>query len=264
MSTDGRLVHECFNSPQASCVNTRDSLTSSLTGPTNVGVDSSVVGVVTTDDNSTFPRFIVTTSASLRSHKTSPIWNFFSNFDPVFHPDKKHQRMCLVCRDLQIDTSISVGQDYSNTPLVAHLWTKHKVQYEEYLAAKDANGNSKSKLKQSTVSSHFSTAGDVKDRFKHQFACWVVEDSLPLTICRSPSLKSMIKTANKTLTVPNYETLLDLLHTTKLGAVGKMKVYFRGKHFASTIDHWTSFAQDNYGAITLHLIDDFKFEVLCP
>ncbi len=91
MSTDGQLVHECFNSPEAPCVNTCDSFTSSLTGPTNVGVDSSVVGVVTTDDNSNFPRFIVATSASLRSHKTSPIWNFFSNFDPVFHPDKWEQ-----------------------------------------------------------------------------------------------------------------------------------------------------------------------------
>jgi hypothetical protein len=258
MSTDGQVFHEC--SPEAPCVNTRDSFTSSLTSPTNVGVDPSVVGVVTTDDNSNFPRFIVATSASLRSHKTSPIWNFFSNFDPVFHPDKKHHRICLVCRDLQIDTSISVGRDYSNTPLVAHLRTKHKVQYKEYLAAKDGNGSAKSKSKQSTVSSHFSTVGDVQERFKRKFARWVVEDSLPLTICRSSGLKSMIKTANKTLTLPNYETLLDFLHTTKLGAVGKMKVFFRAKHFACTIDHWTSFAQDNYGAITLHLIDDFKLK----
>jgi hypothetical protein len=260
MSTDGQLVHECFNSTQPSCEYTHDSFTSSLSGPTNVGVDSSVVGVVSTDDNSTFPRFIVTTSASLCSHKMSPIWKFFSNFDPVFHPDKKQHRICLVCHDLQIDTSISVGRDYSNTPLIDHLQTKHKVQYKEYLAAKDANGNFQSKLKQSTVNSHFSRVGDVKDRFKHKFARWVVEDSLPLTICRSPSLKSMIKTANKTLTVPNYETLLDLLCTTKLGAVGKMKVYFCGKHFASTIDHWNSFAQENYGVIMLHLIDELKLK----
>lgn len=56
MSTDGQVFHDCF--PEAPCVNTRDSFTSSLTAPTNVGVDPSVVGVVTTLGNN-FPHIVV-------------------------------------------------------------------------------------------------------------------------------------------------------------------------------------------------------------
>ncbi len=45
-----------------------------------------------------------------------------------------------------------------------------------------------------------------------------------------------------------------------MGAVGKMKAFLQGKHFTITMDHWTSLVIDNYGAITLHEIDDFKLQ----
>jgi hypothetical protein len=68
----------------------------------------------------------------------------------------------------------------------------------------------------------------------------------------------MIRAANKTLDVPSYQTLMSFLQTTKLSAMKKMKAFLKGKHFSITMDHWTSLATDNYGAITLHVIDDFK------
>jgi len=34
----------------------------------------------------------------------------------------------------------------------------------------------------------------------------------------------------------------------------------KGKYFSSTTDHWTSLANDNYGAITLHCIKEFELK----
>jgi hypothetical protein len=38
----------------------------------------------------------------------------------------------------------------------------------------------------------------------------------------------------------------------------KVERFFDGKHFALTSDHWTSIANENYAALTLHLIEEFK------
>ncbi len=83
-------------------------------------------------------KYIIASSISSRSHKSSPIWIFFAQFDCTHHPDKKTHRICLVCHGLGIDKSISVGKDYSNTPLVAHFQTKHKDKFTEYLSLKEA------------------------------------------------------------------------------------------------------------------------------
>jgi hypothetical protein len=37
-----------------------------------------------------------------------------------------------------------------------------------------------------------------------------------------------------------------------------MKSFIEGKYYALTTDHWTSFAKENYGAITLYLFHDFQ------
>lgn len=37
-------------------------------------------------------------------------------------------------------------------------------------------------------------------------------------------------------------------------------MYLEGKHYSVTCDHWTSLAQENYGALTLHLIDNFELK----
>jgi len=134
------------------------------------------------EDVSGVLKYIVATSSSSRSHKTSPIWNYFANFDPCHHPNKKQDRICLVCRDIGVDKSICVGRDYSNTPLISHLQCMHKDKYKEFLALKEDQKPSKSQFSQSTISTHFLKLGDVKDKFKHKFARWVVEDSMPLTM----------------------------------------------------------------------------------
>jgi hypothetical protein len=81
---------------------------------------------------------------------------------------------------------------------------------------------------------------------------------MPFTMSRSVSFRNMIRAASITMDVPSYSTILSYLQSTKLGAVSKMKTFIKGKYFSITIDHWTSLANESYGAITLHLIDDFK------
>jgi hypothetical protein len=54
------------------------------------------------------------------------------------------------------------------------------------------------------LSTHFSKLDDVKDKFKHKFVRWVVENSMPPTMCRSKSFSNMIQAANKHLEVLSY------------------------------------------------------------
>jgi len=210
-------------------------------------------------DVSTLLKFVVASQRSTKSHKTSPVWQYFAHFDCTHHPDRKCYRICLICRDAGFDKAVSVGKDSSPAPLISHLRT-HKEQYADFLVAveKQKETSPSSGKAQSTMGKFFTAHSSVKERFKHKFARWVVEDSLPLTTCRSQAFKNMIRAANKTLDVPSYQTLMSFLETTKMGAVGKMKAFLQGKHFSITMDHWTSLATDNYGAITLHVIDDFK------
>lgn len=208
-------------------------------------------------DVSAVLKFIVANQSSTKSHKSSPVWKFFAHFDSAHHPDKKNYRICLVCRDEGSDKAVSVGKDSSPAPLISHLRT-HKEQYMEFLEAQQKLKAPQKCSGQTIIGKFLSTKSEAKDNFKRKFARWIVEDSMPLTMSRSVSFRNMIRAANKTIDVPSYSTLLSFLQSTKLGAVSKMKAFIKGKYFSITMDHWTSLANENYGAITLHLIDDFK------
>jgi len=67
-------------------------------------------------DVSAVLKYVVANAAYTKGLKSSPVWKYFAHFDAVQHPDKKNHRICLLCRELGIDKSISVGKDYSNTP----------------------------------------------------------------------------------------------------------------------------------------------------
>ncbi len=85
-------------------------------------------------DVSTVLKFVVASQTSTKSHKTSPVWQYFANFDCAHHPDKKCYRICLIYRDSGFDKAVSVGKDASPDPLISHLRT-HKEQYAEFLIA---------------------------------------------------------------------------------------------------------------------------------
>jgi hypothetical protein len=52
----------------------------------------------------------------------------------------------------------------------------------------------------------------------------------------------------------------DLLYGIKTEATQKLKSYLNSKFSSVTCDHWTSMAQENYGVLTLHLIDNFQLK----
>ncbi len=147
-------------------------------------------------DVSAVLKYVVANAAYTKGLKSSPVWKYFAHFDAVQHPDKKNHRICLLCRELGIDKSISVGKDYSNTPLISHLQSKHKEEFKEFLAAKNSTAP-QSGSSQAQIGSFFSKKSEIKEKFKRYFAKFVVDECLPLTICRSPSLKDMVRCINK-------------------------------------------------------------------
>jgi hypothetical protein len=63
------------------------------------------------------PQFrVLVGNISSKSHKMSPIWEYFAHFDPVFHPDMKNYRICLLCRKEGHDKALSVGERSNRKP----------------------------------------------------------------------------------------------------------------------------------------------------
>ncbi len=171
---------------------------------------------------------------STKSHKTSPIWEFFSNIDISFHPDLKNYRICLVCRDQYVDKVVSVGKDSSTAALISHLKT-HKPQYDSYIKARTMPKDSASVSNQAQMTSYVSIKKSLSSRFKSSFGRFVVEDCMPLTICESDNFKSMIKTCNSHVVIPSYQTLYAFLQAVKVDSHSKMKAFLNGKFFPSPL-----------------------------
>ncbi len=96
----------------------------------------------------------------------------------------------------------------------------------------------------------------LRDNFLNACAKWVVEDFQPFNVRESKSFKAMIKALNPKLNPPDAKTLRRKLHLTKATASANMKTFLKGKYFSVTIDHWTSIANQNYAALTLHTIEN--------
>ena len=200
--------------------------------------------------------------SSSKGTKSSPVWGYFQHFDLTYHPEMKHFRVCLVCRVKGVDKAISVGSSASPGPLVAHLRT-HTEQYLEYLEKKDKKAQvsvTTASESQIPITSFIPQMTSLKQTFKRKYAQWVVEQSMPLNVGESVGFVEMIKVANRQLTVPDAKGLTEILYTKKVQASGKLKVFLKNRFFSITCDHWTSLANENYGALTLHLIDEFQLK----
>jgi hypothetical protein len=241
----------------------------------NVGASISTVSTLTslTESNSN-PASSVSTDGNIRfkirreslssskGTKSSPVWGYFQHFDLTYHPEMKHFRVCLVCRVKGVDKAISVGSSASPGPLVAHLRT-HTEQYLEYLEKKDKKAQvsvTTASESQIPITSFIPQMTSLKQTFKRKYAQWVVEQSMPLNVGESVGFVEMIKVANRQLTVPDAKGLTEILYTKKVQASGKLKVFLKNRFFSITCDHWTSLANENYGALTLHLIDEFQLK----
>jgi hypothetical protein len=65
---------------------------------------------------------------------------------------------------------------------------------------------------------YFSTAAKSTEEFRDRFAEWVVAENMPLITGQSSYFKKRIKSANKTITPPDYRATIDTLNLRKLGS----------------------------------------------
>ena len=199
----------------------------------------------------------------LKSNKKSLLWKYFAHFDTVYHPDKRYHRLCLVCRGVGVDKSISVGKSASTGPLLGHLRTHH-AEYMEYLKAK-ADVLAESSVdadpgKQPSIITFLPKLNSTKQLFKRSFAKWVADYDMPLSVGESEGFVKMIQVANKQLVVPDHKSVMDILASKKISASEKLKSFLTNRFYSITSDHWTSAATENYGCLTLHVIDDFQMK----
>jgi hypothetical protein len=83
------------------------SATTAGTTVASAGMTESVTG----GDSATTPlKFHLQMVESSRSHKTSPVWAYFSHFDLLHHQQMKYHRICLVCCEKGADKAISLGK----------------------------------------------------------------------------------------------------------------------------------------------------------
>ncbi len=191
--------------------------------------------------------------------RTSPVWQYFQHFDLSYHPEKKFFRICLICHVNGIDKAVSVGQSASPGPLISHS-RMHKAEYLEYVEKKnslDAAASAATVSNQLSILSFVPNTSNSKELFRKKFAQWVVEQSIPLSVGESHAFISMIKAANKTLFVPDYKSTTQLLYSKIVLTINKLRIFLEGKYYSIPCDHRTSAAHENYGALTLHLIDSF-------
>jgi len=243
-------------------------ISSSTAGGSRASFSSqSTTGIVNLeeDDDGTVassPWFVASASSS-KSHTVSPVWNYFAYFDAGHHPGMKTYRICLLCFRKQIQKKIDCTKHYTPTPLVNHLRSAHKEQYEEYvLLANDTKKKSKitTSTKMKPITEHFLPISTSKENFNRKYAKWIVANNMPLTTGQSSDFKEMIQSLSKAVTPPDYRSTLDMLTVKKLQSTAKLKVAVKGRYFSLTADHWTSLANENFGAITLHYIANFELK----
>jgi len=90
----------------------------------------------------------------------------------------------------------------------------------------------------------------------------VVDEALPLCIGESLAFKEMIQVANWRMHTPDSKLLKNIIMEKKELAMINIKKNISRKHISLTTDHWTSLANENYSAVTLHLIDSFQFKAI--
>jgi hypothetical protein len=113
----------------------------------------------------------------------------------------------------------------SPAPLVNHL-RRHPEQYQEYMSVKDKLDSKtavKSSKNQLTMSSFTTSVSSTKDSFKKAYLQWIVNNNLLLAAGEAPAFVSMIKTLNKSVSVPGYKMTYDLFYRIKTEATRKLK-----------------------------------------
>jgi hypothetical protein len=132
--------------------------------------------------------------------------------------------VCLVCRDLNVDKTISLGnqKNFSPTALVNHL-RQHEGEYQQYLDKKSDTFSPLSK--QTSISSFLTSPTSAKDDFKCKYTQWIIEQGMPFEVGSSASFHNMIHSLNKTIAIPDRKELLFIFDSKKNEIVSLYAVF---------------------------------------
>jgi hypothetical protein len=97
---------------------------------------------------------------------------------------------------------------------------------------------------------------DIMFLFKEYYARWIVADNLPFTTGSSTAFQTLVNLLNSKVSIPDRNEVLLTLDSKKMEAEKVIRKSIGKNYFSCTTDHWTSVANENYGALTLHFIDD--------
>jgi hypothetical protein len=120
----------------------------------------------------------------------------------------------------------------------------------------------KEEVTKPSIMGHLQPKTDIKVEFKNNYCRWIVEDNQKFNIGASENFRKMIGTFSSTVTIPDRCELLSHLDAKKECTVQVIKDMILGNSFSITVDHWTSMANENYGAMMLHFIHKFELHTI--
>jgi hypothetical protein len=157
-----------------------------------------------------------------------------------------------------------LGNDTSLSPtgLKNHLRSNHREEYDLIIRAQlDGEKNHESTAKPS-IMDHLTAKTDVRLVFKNNYTWWIVEENQKFNIGVSQSFRNMIGSLSSKVTIPDRQELLYYLDAKRESTIKMIKTMLNGNSFSITVDHWASIANENYGAITLHFIQNFELQTI--
>ena len=143
--------------------------------------------------------------------------------------------------------------------LLAHLTEVHGIECRKATKSSVAGSVAGSTISKATVQSTLTKSLVVRGNFPEKMVKYIVNCARPIATCEDPDFRNMMRETNPNLVIPDRRQTTKLVtqYADEIREVTRKTL--QGKHYAITIDHWTSIAQDNFMALTCHFITaDFR------
>jgi len=199
-----------------------------------------------------------------RTRKTNPVWKHFAPLHISARDYKCNTFVCLLCRNCGTNSTVKLGNGTSLSPtgLKNHLRSNHREEYDMIIRAQSDGEKNHDSTAKPSIMDHLTAKTDVKLVFKNNYTRWIVEENQKFNIGASQSFRNMIGSLSSKVTIPDRRELLYNLDGKRESTIKVIKTMLNGNSFSITLDHWTSIANENYGAITLHFIQNFELQTI--
>jgi len=199
-----------------------------------------------------------------RTRKTNPVWKHFAPLHISARDYKCNTFVCLLCRNCGTNSTVKLGNGTSLSPtgLKNHLRSNHREEYDMIIRAQSDGEKNHDSTAKPSIMDHLTAKTDVKLVFKNNYTRWIVEENQKFNIGASQSFRNMIGSLSSKVTIPDRRELLYNLDGKRESTIKVIKTMLNGNSFSITVDHWTSIANENYGAITLHFIQNFELQTI--